>query len=343
VTLYGIGFDSLVELRVAGQSVSFDAAVDLPLNSSDPTAVALRVRFPSLVDRLQSLSFVSPSLNESGVGSSFNQSAALHSSYQLLTLDSFFGSADNVTNALPLQLNLSTLLYYSSTVQCQSFGEWLPDGAGVCLPCPVGGECIGGGRVRPLKGYWSFSEFEAPVKCRREGACAGYDSDEAALAASCATDAVQSPANLVATLQCADGYTRAGCAACANGFHQLNGQCVNCGPAASAGLGLTLLIGLALLVALAVAVAVLPPTSLASLVHGILLLQFIALIGVSGARNSSHILTGGSAFFTYVSLSSAPLRVSQLPECLACAISSLMDCPLTPFLCLCASLFSASS
>jgi hypothetical protein len=302
VTLYGIGFDSLSAVRVAGQSVSFDAAIDLPFNSSDPTAVALRVRYPSLADRLQSLSFVTPSLNESAVGSSFNQSAALHSSYQLLTLDFFFGNADNSSNALPLQLNLSTLLYYSSTVHCQSFGEWLSDGAGGCLPCPLGGECIGGGRVRPLKGYWSFSEFEAPVKCRREEACAGYDSDAAALTASCPTDAGHSPAAFVSTLQCADGYTGAGCAACVDGFHQLNGQCVNCGPAASAGLGLTLLIGLALLVALAVVVAVVPPTSLASLVHGILLLQFIALVGVSGARNSSHILTGGSAFFTYVRL-----------------------------------------
>jgi hypothetical protein len=69
-----------------------------------------------------------------------------------------------------------------------------------------------------------------------------------------------------------------------------------------------------LLVALSSAVALLPPVRLSILLHALVLLQFFALVGISGARDSGHIGSGAVSFFSYLNIVNFDLEVTQ-PGC----------------------------
>ena len=64
------------------------------------------------------------------------------------------------------------MLFYVDS-DCIEEGFWKHPTSGVCLPCPEGGFCPGGGRVWPIKGYWSFNETLAPGQCVPLVACPG--------------------------------------------------------------------------------------------------------------------------------------------------------------------------
>jgi hypothetical protein len=222
------------------------------------------------------------------------------SAYKQLTLDSVLlvGGADASTSSSFLQVNYSSLLFYSSS-SCGA-GVWKEDGAGDCLPCPTGGVCPGGGRVWPLPGYWSWNEWQAPVACARVEACPGYSAESALSGGD--TDSAYTD-----TQQCTEAYTGARCADCSPGYYQLNGQCFFCGSDVdqSATIVLTVLVGLGAMAALAVAAASLNALQLSRVIHVFVLLQGVAMVGVKGAASSPFFGQELSALFTYLNFSTS--------------------------------------
>ena len=76
----------------------------------------------------------------------------------------------------------------------------------------------GGGRVWPTAGYWSVSEFQAPVRCAIPQACVGVDP-------TAPRGLNSNGAGLTDTQQCAAAYTGPQCVSCSAGHYQLQGQC----------------------------------------------------------------------------------------------------------------------
>ena len=174
IDMFGIGFNSLLTLEVAGRSLSF-----LPprrVNASENTEVAtglatLRTMatatsFDSFatMNALEVLTFTTPSLvaltetakppstalepvNTTVTGGNTNASTSIarslvHSSLEFaltpLTIDSY--QLLTLSTILPgtsdiFQLNFTNLIFYSSSA-CTEVGQWKSDGRGGCLPCP---------------------------------------------------------------------------------------------------------------------------------------------------------------------------------------------------------------
>jgi hypothetical protein len=76
----------------------------------------------------------------------------------------------------------------------------------------------GGGRVWPLVGYWSYTEYQEPTKCLVPDACLGVD------VATAATSPSGVSGFFTNTQKCAIAYTGPRCSQCADGYYQLNGQ-----------------------------------------------------------------------------------------------------------------------
>jgi hypothetical protein len=316
ISIYGVGLDSVFRLRVAGRSTEFNRAQWVNASNSVEEQ-SIWQRWGAAYPQLQSLTLITPALvNITNSSSSSSLQSHLMrslledtaadpdvlvnppSAYKQLTLDSVLltGGAGTSTSSSFLQVNYSSLLFYSSS-SCGA-GVWKEDGAGDCLPCPLGGICPGGGRVWPLPGYWSWNEWQAPVACARVEACPGYSAESAL--SSGGTDSAYTD-----TQQCTEAYTGARCADCSPGYYQLNGQCFFCGSDVdqSATIALTVIVGLSAMAALAVAAASLSALQLADVINVFVLLQGVAMVGVKGAASSPFFGQELSALFTYLNFS----------------------------------------
>jgi hypothetical protein len=316
LTIYGVGLDSVFRMRVAGRTAEFHRA-QLVNASNSADDRSMWQRWGAAYPLLQSLTLITPALVNI-TNSSSSSSLQSHlvrsllentasgpavlvnppSAYKQLTLDSVLlagGSASSASSSF-LQVNYSSLLFYSSS-SCGA-GVWKEDGAGDCLPCPTGGICPGGGRVWPLPGYWSWNEWQAPVACARSEACPGYSS-ESSLGGGHTHNAYTD------TQQCTEAYTGARCADCSPGYYQLQGQCFFCGSDVdqSATIALTVFVGLGAMAALAVSAALLSALALAHVVNVFVMLQGVAMVGVTGAERSPFFGQELSAFFTYLNFS----------------------------------------
>jgi hypothetical protein len=236
------------------------------------------------------------------------------SSYQLLTLDSaLLSSSGGLSSSLTssfVQVNYTRLLLYTSS-SC-GVGVWKEDGLGGCLSCPTGGLCPGGGRVWPLLGYWSYSEWTTPVRCAVEEACPGVDGEVAATTAQ--TNANGNDADpFTDTQRCAAAYTGARCADCNEGFYQLQSRCYFCGSSVdqSASIALTIIVALAVMALLATAAATLSAKKLARAVQLFTNLQAVAIVGVSGAKHSPFFDEELTAVFTYLNFSQSTQTITQ--------------------------------
>jgi len=118
-----------------------------------------------------------------------------------------------------LNMNFTKLVYYTSSL-CLEEGQWTDDGKGGCRPCPTGGFCPGGGRVWPLPGYWSYSEFQAPVECMVAESCLGVVANT--VADSMSPSGNQPYTNTANT--CAVGYEGTRCGQCAPQYYQQTGS-----------------------------------------------------------------------------------------------------------------------
>src|SRR4051812_7060121 len=79
----------------------------------------------------------------------------------------------------------------------------------------------GGGRVWPLSGFWSWSEYLTPLVCAIPESCPGT------------WPLLNAPISTVSfstnTQICTEAYTGPICSSCSDGFYQLNGRCYLCG------------------------------------------------------------------------------------------------------------------
>jgi hypothetical protein len=272
VILYGVQMSTIIDVRVDGVEVSF---THVQLNTSADVQ-----RFDSHFDSsssVQALSFRAPALgsrNSSNIAAhahglvsrslspshsyaqlelaTSNSHSTLISAYKSLLLRSSLPghSADN-----QLVIELNSLMFYSSS--CLAPGLFASSGTGDCSPCPTGGLCPGGGRVWPQPGYWSWSEYLAPVRCTVPEACPGVDASTATSSAS-GTDSIN-------TQRCADGYTGVQCAQCASSYFALSLKCYPCGSSVDQDrtIAITVTICFAFLVLLALLVALLKAMHLA--------------------------------------------------------------------------------
>jgi uncharacterized protein (DUF983 family) len=250
--------------------------------------------------------FPSASARRSLLGEAVDPDATMNppSSYQLLTLDSALLSSGGRPSSIAssfVQVNYTRMLLYTSS-SCGE-GVWKEDGLGDCLSCPTGGVCPGGGRVWPQPGYWSYSEWTAPVRCTVEEACPGVDQEATA---STAQNAAAGEADLFTdTQRCADAYTGARCADCNEGYYQLQSRCYFCGSSVdqSTSIALTAIVGLAVMALMATAAATLSANRLAHVVLTFTNLQAVAVVGVSGAKHSPFFGEELTALFTYLNFS----------------------------------------
>jgi hypothetical protein len=332
--LYGVGLDSLFRISIAQRRAEFTSATLVNASTADseqkdmwnkfgqtyPNLQMLTLVTPALIQRNRSVTasvqpadsvthdlFGSASTRRSLLGAAVDPDALLTnppSAYQILTLDSaLLSSGGRPSSIAPsfVQVNYSRLLLYTSS----SCGEsvWKEDGLGDCLSCPSGGLCPGGGRVWPQPGYWSYSEWTAPVRCAVEEACPGVDQEAAA---STAQNAAAGEADLFTdTQRCADAYTGARCADCNEGYYQLQSRCYFCGSSVdqSASIALTIIVALGVMSLLATAAATLSANRLAHVVLTFTNLQAVAIVGVSGAKYSPFFGEELSALFTYLNFS----------------------------------------
>jgi len=314
VTLYGVGLDSLRSLSVAGRTSTFVPAELADPSTDEQAASVLQSVGQQYAGRLQALRFESPALvtatNTSGNATIPGASRRLlenpRSAYQPLTLVSSLSRGDG--SGLPLEMNYTRLLYYSSS-SCLSAGEWKEDGLGGCLPCPAGGHCPGAGRVWPLPGWWSWNEYQAPVECIVEEACPGVVDARGTLLSTNAD-------NSGFTQTCGASYTGAACASCAEGAYRLNGRCYPCMQSSdqSGVLALTVIVGLSLMGLLSLAVAFLSAARLAETVQLLLVAQGVALVGVDAARNLPLFRQEVSMMFGYFNFINADIEVLK-PGC----------------------------
>jgi len=204
-------------------------------------------------------------------------------SYQSLTATL---SVDNSTH------NYTSLLYYTSS-NCLEGGTFGDDGRGGCELCPEGAYCPGGGRAWPLAGYWSVSEFVAPLSCLVPESCPGVDAFAKSLSAT------------VNTQVCATnlGYTNTRCATCITpGFYQMGARCFSCGSVADqlTVLMWTLIIGGVALLCLAVAIAALQVRRLVRFTQWFITLQSVAVVSVSGVTHIPYFTAQLTTAATYV-------------------------------------------
>lgn len=153
VALYGIGFNTLSHIAVAGRVVQFENDAALNSSSRDAEWQGVFSRWPSYANLIQRVRFVAPALVTNNrttttaarlrlLMSSFEETNTTAlvvnppAAYQMLTLSSFL-LADGSGSGKLLQTNVSNLLFYSSST-CRSEGQWKEDGVGGCLPCPDG-------------------------------------------------------------------------------------------------------------------------------------------------------------------------------------------------------------
>jgi hypothetical protein len=144
------------------------------------------------------VSFITPCVRESSVGYA-TVSIELQDGRKSAMLHDVADGILSDDEQFPAQLYLGD--------KCMVPGVFLWNG--VCRPCPVGAECLPGGRVRPLADYWNTGEFSGFVKqCAwpHQGLrCKGGRLSE-----------------------CGEGYHGEFCADCAVGFSEDEGYCVQC-------------------------------------------------------------------------------------------------------------------
>ncbi len=151
IALYGIGFNTLRRIAVAGRAVQFQNDADFNSSSRGAEWQGVLSRWPSYADRVQRVRFIAPALvtvNQTASSTSrllsststggTNAAALINppAAYQMLTLSSLL-LADGSGSGKLLEANVSNILYYSSSA-CRNAGQWKEDGAGGCLPCPEG-------------------------------------------------------------------------------------------------------------------------------------------------------------------------------------------------------------
>jgi hypothetical protein len=330
VSLYGVGLHSVYRMRVAGWPVRFVHEANFNWTAAD---AVIQAKWSLLYGNLQRITFVSPQLAFSNSTNSSSTSVFLQSNeaeprqdgvarrrlmqsatdaaddayytpviapsttnppsaYKPITLSS---ALDSGRGGL-LEVNYSSLLFYSSS-SC-GVGVWKEDGAGDCLPCPIGGRCPGGGRVWPLAGWWSWSEYQAPVRCAIAEACPGVDPTANNAAAG-------GEGGGAGTQVCATAYAGPRCAQCADSYYQTNGHCLYCGSSVdqTAAISLTVSVGAAAMSILALLVALLKALPLAEVMQIFAILQSVALVGVEGARDLPVFSQEASVVFTYINFS----------------------------------------
>ena len=247
--------------------------------------------------------------------------------YALVVMDTAPNpNTTNVTTPFFTQV----LVFYSPD-ECLGVGQWKTNPAGSgCLPCPKGGYCPGGGRVWPLQGWWSFTEWRAPGACLAAEACPGVDrqvqvhpllTEGNSTSASAATSAVAG----VDTTMCSDGYVGPFCQKCQDGWYRAAGElCRSCGANAEEERNLILhAIMLTIFFALfLLSVCFLSGASLTKVMGRTLLVQQMVLISVKGA-----VAIGVSAYWlldvlVYINIINFDIAVIKP----GCAV------PLVPFL-----------
>lgn len=121
--------------------------------------------------------------------------------------------------------------------------------------------------------------------------------------------------NFIDTQKCSDGYTDARCAACSDGFYQLQGQCFYCGSTVDqeATIALTIIVGCGIIFFLAGLVAALPSMQLARALQIFALAQGAAAVSVSGARSSPWFKQELMSVVTYLNLINFGQCRMQLP------------------------------
>lgn len=142
--------------------------------------------------------------------------------------------------------------------------------------CPRGGVCPGGGRIWPLPGWWSTSEYATPLECIVPEACPGADGNGRQ---------TNSDGSTVTNL-CAEGYSGAGCTQCVTSYYQSGLRCFSCGSGESDTQQLQFLIAAAIIifVALSIGVATLSSRWLALVVTCLIALQQFVTIGKSAVQ-----------------------------------------------------------
>ena len=327
-----LSFDSMIQANASHPLYGEEVAAALVLLRSSGSQW-------NLLTELDVIAFDSPTVAASslfpmasaasGAGAASSVANPI-SAYQPLSLSTSLASPS-------LTLTFPSLVFYSSS-DCIAVGQFQPTGAGGCSACPSGGfwsdreeaaddsdvepsnvcsgciyrvlltRCLflvlslsspGGGRVLPLAGYYSVSEYSAPIACPNPSACIGVDP-------SIFLEAGVSPPLLRASVQCAAAYAGALCSSCAPDYYQTSGslQCFPCSSTAiqNVATSLTIIVGLGGLVLLAVGIAFLSPLHLASAVNVFLVLQSVALVGVNGSRDIPYYREEMSAMFTYLNV-----------------------------------------
>jgi hypothetical protein len=204
LTMYGLGLDAITDMAIVGQETDFgaarwrDASSESGAGAAEVAGVlASLAKFDASLTRVQSVTFRTPNLVGNATTNTTGVLSNPISAYQPLQLRAALPGSTELAS-----LNFSSLLFFTSST-CLSVGVFKPDGRGDCLPCPTGGFCPGGGRVWPLSGYWSWSEYTEPVACKVPEACPGVDPS----VGETGTDRVT-----MNTQVCAEAYTGPSCA-----------------------------------------------------------------------------------------------------------------------------------
>jgi len=152
-----------------------------------------------------------------------------------------------------------------------------------------------------MAGYWSYSEYSAPIACKVPEACLGISPTSAA-----STNNDGSSMHNVDTADtCAAGYSGLRCGECTAGFYALLDHCYACGSAQDqqSAITLTILFAVGAMTLLAVAVAFLAPRPLTITIAAFCVLQELAMAGVTGAASSPIWKKELSTIFTWLNLS----------------------------------------
>jgi hydroxyethylthiazole kinase-like sugar kinase family protein len=150
----------------------------------------------------------------------------------------------------------------------------------------------------PLAGWWSFDERVTPIACVVPSACLGIDPVAASTSTTGVTDYFEG------NHRCSAGYVGVRCGDCAAGYAQLNGVCSFCGSSTnqSAALAVIVIAGCAFMALLSLFVALLSSRRLAMAVMAFVLLQEIALVATSAAKNLPLYAAQVSQVFTILNL-----------------------------------------
>jgi hypothetical protein len=151
----------------------------------------------------------------------------------------------------------------------------------------------GGGRVWPVPGYWSYTEYVEPSACPLDTeTCPGVDS----------AFALNTDSPWVDTSRCATGYDGAVCNECAGGYYQLQGRCFKCNDKIDqrAVIGLICCIGLGVMALLSLGVAFLQAMTLAETMQWFAVLQGLIVVAVEGIKQNEWNKELISNIFTYL-------------------------------------------